>query len=99
MAVELPLTLDIDANIHFLKLLFTEDLGNLHTLTYNLINKSGFSGEYLDNIAPVEVYIHWSYCQQQINSENNNASRNQPEIPNKSNPFMADVLADSPPMI
>ena len=97
LAVELPLTLDIDANIHFLKLLFTEDLGNLHTLTYNLINKSGFSGEYLDNIAPVEVYIHWAYCQQQINSENNSASRNQSEIPNKSNPFMADFLADSPP--
>jgi hypothetical protein len=53
-------------------LLFTDDLNNFYKLVYNLISKLNFQGDYLDRLAPAELYLYWSlYLQenQQSNSE------------------------------
>ena len=71
-AVDIPLSTDIRTLLHINKLLFTDDLNNFYKLNYNLISKLNFQGDYLDKLAPAELYLYWSlYLQenQQSNSE------------------------------
>lgn len=69
VTLELPLTTNISSLIRFIKLVYTENLTNLYTITYNLINRAGFTGDYLDNITPIESQVYWIYCQKQIEKE------------------------------
>jgi hypothetical protein len=71
-AVDIPLSTDIAILLHVNKVLFTDDLNNFYKLVYNLISKLNFQGDYLDRLAPAELYLYWSlYLQenQQSNSE------------------------------
>jgi len=78
ITLEVPLTTNIPSLIRFSKLIFSENLGNLYTLTYNLINKGGFTGDYLDSVTPIEMQVFWIYCQKQMEkeSEQNDDSSN-----------------------
>jgi hypothetical protein len=59
-AVDIPLSTDIGVLLHVNKLLFTDDLNNFYKLVYNLISKLNFQGEYIDKLAPAELYLYWS---------------------------------------
>jgi hypothetical protein len=89
-ALEIPLTTDLVSYSQFIRLLFTEDLGNLYVLSFNLISK-GYTGEYLDSLSYAEVQIYHSYIQQQ-------AVKDQEPPPNNSggNPFISDIVAPKP---
>lgn len=76
ITLEVPLTTNIPSLIKFIKLIFTENLSNLYTLTYNLINRAGFTGSYLDSITPIEMQIYWIYCQKQIEKESEQSGEN-----------------------
>jgi hypothetical protein len=86
ITLEVPLTTNIPSLIRFSKLIFSENLTNLYTLTYNLINKGGFTGDYLDSVTPVEMQVFWIYCQKQMekeseqNDENSNMARSNSEF-------------------
>lgn len=69
LQLDIPLTTNVSALIKLAKLVYTENLTNLYTMTYNLIKYGKFSGSYLDSITPVEAQIYWIYCQKQIESE------------------------------
>jgi hypothetical protein len=79
VAVDIALSTDIGILLQFCRLLFTDDLSNIYKLIYNLVEKVGFSGEYVDGITPAEMFLYWSfYLQkaeqeaQQLQSKNNN---------------------------
>ena len=76
ITLEIPLTTNIPSLVKFIKLIFTENLTNLYTLTYNLINKGGFTGEYLDNVTPIEMQVYWIYCQKQLEKETEQSNEN-----------------------
>jgi hypothetical protein len=70
-AVDIPLSTDIGILLHVNKLLFTDDLNNFYKLVYNLISKLNFQGDYLDKLAPAELYLYWSlYLQENQQSSN-----------------------------
>jgi len=80
IALELPLTTNIASLIRFIKLVYTENLTNLYTISYNLINRAGFSGDYLDSITPVESQVYWIYCQKQMQKESEQENSNEKGI-------------------
>lgn len=59
-AVDMPLSTDIGVLLQVSKLLFTDDLNNLYKLIYNLVSRLHFQGEYIDKLAPAELYLYWS---------------------------------------
>jgi hypothetical protein len=81
-AVDIPLSTDIGILLHVNKLLFTDDLNNLYKLVYNLISKLNFQGDYLDKLAPAELYLYWSLYLQE-----NQQSSSAPPNPNNINSF------------
>lgn len=75
VAVDIALSTDISILLHFCKIMFTDDLTNLYKLIFNLIDKAGFSGEYLDTITPAELYLYWSLYLQKVEAENQQVSQ------------------------
>jgi hypothetical protein len=69
ITLEMPLTTNVPSLIKFIKLVFTENLSNLYTITYNLVNYGKFTGDYLDSITPIETQVYWIYCQKQMEKE------------------------------
>jgi len=75
VAVDIALSTDIAILLHFCKILFTDDLTNLYKLIFNLVERAGFSGEYLDNITPAELYLYWSLFLERVESENQQSNK------------------------
>jgi len=69
ITLEMPLTTNVPSLVKFIKLVFTENLSNLYTITYNLVNYGKFTGDYLDSITPIETQVYWIYCQKQMEKE------------------------------
>ena len=59
-AVDIPLSTDIGILLQFSRMLFTDDLNNIYKLIFNLVTKLGFEGEYVDKLAPAEMYLYWA---------------------------------------
>lgn len=68
-AVEIALSTDLGMILQFSRLLFTDDLSNLYRLIFNLVEKVGFSGEYVDSITPAEMFLYWSFFLQKAEQE------------------------------
>jgi hypothetical protein len=41
--------------------MFSDDLGSMWNINYTLINKLGYSGDYVDGLTPAEQYLLLSY--------------------------------------
>lgn len=87
-AVDIPLSTDVTVLLQVCKLLFTDDLNNLYKLIYNLIYKLHFQGDYIDRLAPAELYLYWSLFLQEQN-QNTNSTAN----PNNSHSFNGSEFA------
>jgi hypothetical protein len=77
--LEIFLTNNAEAVAKFTKLLFTDDLNNLYTLMFNLVNVAGFEASYIDSISPIEAQLYWMYKEKQLAAAENKSST--PEIP------------------
>ena len=77
-AVDLPLSTDINIILQFGKLLFTDDLNNIYRLIYNLVSKLHFQGDYLDKLAPAELYLYWSLYLQENQKASETTQNNMP---------------------
>ena len=53
----------------FLKLIYTQDLDGVYRSTYMLVEHTGFSGEYVDNITPVESNVYLKYKTDEIEKQ------------------------------
>lgn len=53
----------------FLKLIYTQDLNSVYRSTYMLVEHTGFSGEYVDTITPVESNIFLKYKTDEIEKQ------------------------------
>lgn len=89
-AVDIALSTDIGILLQFCRVLFTDDLANVYKLIFSLVSQAGFSGEYIDNITPAEMYLYWSLYLQKAESENqqmNSASKNNSSFQGVDVPF------------
>ena len=78
VAVETPLSIDVNILREFCKLIFTDDLNNIYQLSFNLISSLGFSGEYIDNMTPAEMYLYWAIHLQRANQQRESEQGNRP---------------------
>jgi len=69
LAVETPLSVDVNVLREFCKLVFTDDLNNIYQLSFNLISNLGFSGEYIEKMTPAEMYLYWAIHLQRVNQQ------------------------------
>lgn len=60
VVVDVALSVDINMLRSFCKLLFTDDLNNIYRLCLNLVTDLGFTGEYVENMPPAEMYLYWA---------------------------------------
>lgn len=89
-AVDIALSTDIGILLQFCRVLFTDDLANVYKLIFSLVSQAGFSGEYIDNITPAEMYLYWSLYLQKAESENqqmNSTSKNNSSFQGVDVPF------------
>jgi hypothetical protein len=61
VAVSIVLSTDLGIILQFCKILFSDELSNIYKLVFNLIERAGFTGEYIDKITPAEMYLYWSF--------------------------------------
>ena len=73
-AVNMPVSTNVNSLLRVCKFIFTDDLTNLYRMVFNLVNYVGFSADYLDNIAPAEQLLYWSYYLQTQQKEDTGVS-------------------------
>ena len=66
---QIPISVNIDDIASFMKLIFSDNLGNMYKLLYNLVSLDHFDAEYLDSITPAEQYLFWTYHLERANQQ------------------------------